>query len=228
LTKLLSDKDIWTRIKAAETLAGIGEPAMSTLPILLEKLTLPPTAEDPRGMEQRYLCFNVFGKMMKKSLGNVDKTLLLKAVSAGLKNQDGRARGDIGGIYQQLSYEEIKPLLPAIREAIFTPAPSGEMFAAGIRLSGLDLFAKHKIKEGMELCFVVLELDKWGKGDRVPRCLKALGAYGAAAKPMIPRLHQLEKDMPANGMKEADVAQVTALIKSIESATDTVELKSLN
>ena len=45
---------------------------------------------------------------------------------------------------------------------------------------------------------------------------------------MIPRLHQLEKDMPANGMKEADVAQVTALIKSIESATDTVELKSLN
>ena len=228
LTKLLSDKDIWTRIKAAETLAGIGEPAMSTLPILLEKLTNLPTSEDPRGMEQRYLCFNVFGKMLKKSLGNVDKTLLLKAVSAGLKNQDGRARGDIGGIYQQLSYEEIKPLLPAIREAIITPAPSGEMFAAGIRLSGLDLFAKHKIKEGMELCFVVLELDKWGKGDRVPRCLKALGAYGAAAKPMIPRLHQLEKDMPANGMKEADVAQVTALIKSIESATGTVELKSLN
>jgi hypothetical protein len=101
------------------------------------------------------------------------------------------------------------------------------MFAAGIRLSGLDLFAKHKIKEGMELCFVVMEIDKWGKGNRVPACLKALGTYGAAAKPMIPRLRQLEKDMPAQGMQD-QVAQVTALIKSIESATGTVELKSLN
>ena len=227
LTKLLTDKDLWMRVKAAETLAGIGAPAMSTLPVLLGKLTEKPTAEDPRGMEQRYLCFNVFGIMLKNSLGGVDKALLCKAVAAGLQNQDGRARGAIGGIYQQLSYEEIKPLLPAIREAIVTPAPSGEMFAAGIRLAGLDLFAKHRIKEGMELCFVVMEIDKWGKADRVPKCLKALGTYGAAAKPLLPRLRQLEKDMPGQGMQE-QVAQVTALIKSIESATDTIELKTLN
>ena len=228
LTKLLSDKDLWMRVKAAETLAGIGAPAMSTLPVLLEKLTQKPTVDDPRGMEQRYLCFNVFGIMLKNSLGGVDKNLLRKAVTAGLQNQDGRARGAIGGIYQQLSYEEIKPLLPTIRESIVTPAPSGEMFAAGIRLAGLDIFAKHHIKEGMELCFVVMEIDKWGKGDRVPKCLKALATYGAAAKPMLPRLHQLEKDMPGQGMKEDDVAQVTALIKTIENAAGTVELRSLN
>ena len=35
------------------------------------------------------------------------------------------ARGWIDSIYQKLSYEEIKPLLPAIHEAIVTPAPSG-------------------------------------------------------------------------------------------------------
>jgi hypothetical protein len=227
LTELLSDKDLWLRVKAAETLAGIGAPAMSTLPVLLEKLTQEPAADDPRGMEQRYLCFNVFGIMLKNSLGNVDKTLLRRAVAAGLRNQDGRARSAIGGIYQQLGYEEIKPLLPVIREAIVTPAPSGEMFAAGIRLAGLDLFAKHRIKEGMELCFVVMEIDKWGKGDRVPKCLKALETYGAAAKPMLPRLRQLEKDMPAQGMKQVNVAQVAALIKTIENATGTVELRSL-
>ena len=228
LTKLLSHSDLWMRVKAAETLAGIGAPAMSTLPVLLERLTLKPTAGDPRGMEQRYLCFNVFGIMLKNTLGDVDKTLLLKAVAAGLQNQDGRARSAIGGIYQQLTYEEIKPLLPAIREAIVTPAPSGEMFAAGIRLAGLDIFAKHRIKEGMELCFVVMEIDKWGKGDRVPKCLKALATYGAAAKPMLPRLRQLEKDMPTQGMKADEVAKVTALIKNLENATGTVELRSLN
>ena len=227
LTKLLDHSDLWMRVKAAETLAGIGAPAMSTVPVLLERLAQAPSAGDPRGMEQRYLCFNVFGKMLKKSLDGVDQALLRKAVIAGLQNQDGRARGDIGGIYQQLSYEQIKPLLPAIRQAIIKPAPSGEMFAAGIRLAGLDIFAQHRIKEGMELCFVVMEIDSWGKGNRVPRCLKALETYGAAAKPMLPRLRQLEKDMPANGM-QAQVAQVSALIKQIEDATEPVELRTLN
>ena len=158
LTELLNHKDLWTRVKAAETLANIGQPAIATATILLERLAQKPTAEDPRGMEQRYLCFNVFGKMLKNSLAGVDQSLLRKAVVAGLQNQDGRARGDIGGIYQQLSYEQIKPLLPAIRESIVTPAPSGEMFAAGI-----GILAKHRIEEGMELCFVVMEIDKWGK-----------------------------------------------------------------
>lgn len=227
LTKLLTHDDLWLRIKAAETLAGIGAPAMSTVPVLLERLAQAPAAGDPRGMEQRYLCFNVFGKMLKKSLAGVDQALLRKAVVAGLQNQDGRARGDVGGIYQQLSYEQIKPLLPAIRRAIVEPAPSGEMFAAGIRLAGLDVFAQHRLREGMELCFVVMEIDKWGKANRVPRCLKALGTYGAAAKPMLPRLRQLAQDMPGQGM-QAQVAQVTALIREIENATGTVELKSLD
>ena len=74
---------------------------------------LPATTEDPRAMEQRYLCGTVFKQMLGKSLDGVDRDQLRKAVAAGLKNQDGRSRGTIGGIYQQLSHEEIKPLLPA-------------------------------------------------------------------------------------------------------------------
>jgi hypothetical protein len=231
LTKLLDHKDLWMRVKAAETLAGIGAPAMSTVPILLERLAQKASTEDPRGMEQRYLCFNVFGKMLKNSLAGVDQALLRKAVVAGLQNQDGRARGEIGGIYQKLSYEQIKPLLPAVRQAIVEPAPSGEMFAAGIRLAGIDILAKHQIKEGMELCFAVMEIDKWGKANRVPRCLKTLATYGAAAKPMLPRLRQLEKDLlvhpEAKGLQPL-INQVTALIKEIEDATETVELRSLD
>ncbi len=230
LTKLLQHSDLWMRIKAAETLAGIGAPAMSTVPILLERLAQKPTAEDPRGMEQRYLCFTVFGKMLKQSLAGVDQALLRKAVVAGLQNQDGRARGEIGGIYQQLSYEEIKPLLPAIRQAIVEPAPSGEMFADEIRLAGLGILAKHHIKEGMELCFVVMEIDKWGKGNRVPRCLKTLATYGAAAKPMLPAPPPTRKRpaRPPRGQgMQPFIEQVRALIKDLENATGTVELRSL-
>ncbi|MDX1563855.1 MAG: DUF6288 domain-containing protein, partial [Phycisphaeraceae bacterium] len=182
LIKALDDQDMWLRIKAAEALAAIGDPAMKTVPKLLKMLAKGPTPKDPRGMEQRYLMFSVFGQMLRRSLDGVDKALLRKAVAAGLHNQDGRARGAAGNIYKQLSYEEIKPLLPAIHEAIVKPSPSGIMFASGIRLAGVEVLARHKVKEGMALCLEVMEIHKWGKRGRIGRCLKILGRYGAAAK----------------------------------------------
>jgi hypothetical protein len=231
LINLLSHDDLWLRVKSAEVLAHIGKPAMSTLPILLERLAREPSPEDPRGMEQRYLCFAVFGQMLKSSLEGVDRDLLAKAVVAGLRNQDGRARGEIGSIYQKMSYEEIKPLLPAIHEAIVKPAPSGEMFASGIRLSGLEVLARNRIREGMELCIDVMEIDKWGKRDRIGRCIKILGIYGSAAKPVLPQLRQVEQDLvghpEAKGLLPI-INQLRSLIREIESGSEAIELRSLN
>jgi len=231
LMKTLRHDDLWLRVKAAEALANIGKPAMSAVPELLEMLAKGPSKNDPRGMEQRYLCFAIFGQMLKRSLDDVDRELLRKAVAAGLQNQDGRARGTVGGMYKQLTYEEIKPLLPAIHEAIVKPAPSGIMFASGIRLHGIDVLASHRIKEGMPLCIEVMDIEKWGKRDRITRCLRILGKYGAAAKPMLPRLRQLEKDLlthrEAKGLKP-QIDQLRSLMKKIESATGTVELRSIH
>ncbi len=231
LTAALQHDDLWLRVKAAEALANIGAPAMSTVPELLTMLARGPSKSDPRGMEQRYLCFAVFGKMLKHSLDGVDRDLLREAVRAGLKNQDGRSRGTVGGIYQQLTYEEIKPLLPAIYEAIVVPAPSGIMFASGVRLEGIAVLAKHRIREGMPLCIQIMEIDKWGKKNRIARCLKTLETYGAAAKPMLPELRQLEKDLLAHRearMLAPTIEQVQTLIKKIDSATGTVELRSMH
>ena len=204
LTKLLSHTDLWLRIKAAETLADIGAPAMSTVPILLERLAQKPTADDPRGMEQRYLCSSVFGKMLKRSLAGVDKALLRKAVAEGLQNQDGHARGKISSIYKQLSYEEIKPLLPAIHEAIVKPAPSGEMFADGIRVEGLRLLSQHHIEEGTSaLVKYTRDQNPWESQIRTPELMKILLTYGTHAKAVIPELIKIadyfekeEKDFP--------------------------------
>jgi hypothetical protein len=222
---------LWLRIKAAEALASIGKPAMPSLPALLGMLAKEPPTSDPRGMEQRYLSFAVFGKMLRNSLEGVDRDQLQAAVRAGLSNQDGRARGTVGGVYSKLSFEEIKPLLPAIHKAIVEPAPSGIMFASGIRLSGVELFAKHQIREGIPLCFHVMEIDKWGKKDRIKRCLQALASYGAAAKSILPELRKLEKDLAshreARSLKPL-VEQTRNLIKNIETATGAVELRSLN
>lgn len=231
LRKTLNHPDLWLRIKAADALAAIGAPAMPAVPELLERLTRGPTPEDPRGMEQRFLCFSVFGKMLAKSLDGVDRDLLRKAVVFGLKNQDGRARSNIGDIYQRLTFDELKPLLPAIREAIVKPAPSGEMFSDGIRLKGCELFAKHHIREGMELSLQLLDLDRWGKGARVKRCFEILGNYGAAAKPLLPKLHEIEKKLIAHSEAKAlqpQLEQLRAVIKNIETSTGNVELRNLN
>jgi hypothetical protein len=218
-------------VSAANALAAIGPAAMNAVPDLLTRLAVGPTPEDPRAMEQRYLSSALFGTMLKKSIDGVDRDLLRKAVVAGLKNQDGRARGVVSGIYQQLSFEEIKPLLPAILEAIKEPAPSGEMFAAGVRLSGVEILAKHRIKEGMQLCLDVMEIDRWGKKDRIDRCLNIMAIYGPAAKPMLPKLRELETALSKHQEAKSLAPSVLALqnlIKKIETSTGNVELRSLD
>lgn len=232
LRKALQHEDLWLRIEAAEALAGIGAPALEALPDLLTMLAKSPTKDDPRGMEQRYLSFVVFGKILARSpLAGVDRNLLRAAINAGLKNQDGRSRGIIGGTYDKLTYEEIKPLLPAINDAIVTGAPSGIMFADEIRLSGLTLFAKFHIKEGIPLCIDLMDLDRWGQGRRIPRCLSILKSYGAAAKPMIPKLQQLEQAIvKRSSPKKLDplIVVLQKAIKEIEESTTTPELRSIN
>lgn len=230
LTALLDHEDMWLRIKAAQALASIGQPAMPALPKLLRMLAKGPSAKDPRGMEQRYLCFAVFDNMLKKSIDGVDRDLLREAVAAGLRNQDGRARGSVGGVYGRFSYEEIKPLLPAIHEAILNPAPSGEMFASSIRLAGLELFAKHLIREGLPLCIDIMEIDKWGKKYRIGRSLDILSMYGSAAKTELPRLRQLEKMLTAH--EEAkdlapQIATLRTMIAKLEQGGEPVKLRSL-
>ena len=102
-------------------------PATPAVPQLLEMLAQVDMENDPRGMQQRYLSFALFDRngMLARSLEGVDRPALYAAVRAGLRNEDGRARGSIGSVYRHLSLEEVTPLLPAVHEAVLQPAPSG-------------------------------------------------------------------------------------------------------
>jgi Family of unknown function (DUF6288)/HEAT repeats len=236
LQKTLDDPDMWLRIKVAEALAAIGTPAKKTVPRLLELLTQVDEKNDPRGMQQRYFTFALFdnGGMLGRSLDGVDRPALYEAVQASLKNQDGRARGSIGSVYRQLSFDEIEPLLPAIHEAIVQPAPSGEMFADDIRVEGLRVLAKHHIEEGMgALASYTRDQNPWNSQQRTPELMKILAAYGSHAKAVIPELVKIayyfeheEKDFPKKlGLQKANSVRDT--IKAIESSTNTPPLIKL-
>ncbi len=233
LRKTLAQPDLWLRIKTAEALAGIGAPATKAVPQLLELLAQVDVKNDPRGMQQRYLSFALFERdgMLGRSLEGVDRPALYKAVRAGLKNEDGRARGSIGSVYRHLSLEEIKPLLPAIYEAIVQPAPSGEMFADGVRVEGLRLLAQHHIEEGMHaLVIYTRDQNPWESQIRTPELMKILLSYGTHAKVVIPELTKIanyfekdEKDFPPP-LVRMKAKSVREAITAIEATTDGPEL----
>ena len=237
LTKTLEADDVWLRIQAAYALASVGDAARSAVPTMLQ-LAMRDDPADPRGFTQRYLAFCLFYRggalkmrgLLSRSVDGVDRELLLPAIARLLANDDGRARGAVGTVYQNLSFEELVPILPTIVETIRTPSPSGVMFANDIRLRGIDLLAKHRVREGMELAIPVMEIDEWGKQDRILRGLRALQVYGGAAKPILPDLRDLEQSLEAhpeakNLGKQIELCRET--IAAIEAAPKGDPLRSV-
>jgi hypothetical protein len=237
LQQCLKDQDLWLRVSAAEALSKIGQSAKPAVPKLLELLSEVDKVNDPRGMQQRYLTLALFSGdgMLGGDLVGVDRESLYKAVRAGLKNQDGRARGSLSSVYRNLSAQDIKPLLPAIYQAITEPAPSGEMFADEIRVEGLRLFAKHHIEEGIKACVqYARQQNPWASELRTPELMEILLSYGTHAKAIVPELRALaeyfEKDEPnfPEELMKQKAMSVRATIHAIEASTDTPKLIRLN
>jgi hypothetical protein len=234
LRQALQHSDLWLRVKAADALAAIGKEALPALPDILDRIARTPEKDDPRAMEQRYLCGAVFEKMLRdaKHLEGVDRDKLRTAIARGLQNQDGHVRSKVSGIYERLTFDEIAPLLPAIREAIVKPAPSGEMFAEGVRLNGLKLLAKHHVEDGiMATADYVTSQNPWASQERIKEILPLLLQYGAHAQAAIPKLReaakyfeQREPDFPKKLSLEK-AAAVREAIATIEASTDRPELK---
>ena len=114
------------------------------------------------------------------------------------------------------------------------PAPSGEMFADTIRVEGLRLLAKHRVREGLHACVkYTREQNPWASEERTPELMKILLTYGTHAKAVIPELTKIaeyfekdEKDFPEELMiLKAKCVRKT--IKAIRASTDTPKLHSL-
>jgi hypothetical protein len=198
---------------------------------------------DPRAMKRRYLGFALFMSgyadntprrgLLADSLEGVDRQMLFPAIRRMLAIDDGLARSQMGAVYGKLTVAELDKLWPDILRAVERPAPSGEMFADGIREAGVQLMAKHHIKEGMRVCVEYAKnQNPWASQERMGRILSALKPYGAAAKAVLPDLRELaafcrnEKDFPEDCRKKKTAA-VEEAIKAVEAATDLPELRGI-
>jgi hypothetical protein len=236
LLETFESEDLWLRILVADALAGIGAPAREAIPVLLTRLAEADkyTDTDPRKMEQRYLAFALFDRrgLLGRSIEGVDRDLLREAVRAGLVNQDGRARSAFTSVYDKLSPEEIRPLLPAIRDAVVESSPSGIMFNKGVRTEGVKILAKHKVEQGMSagVEYLAQIFDAHGGAAQVPKILKYLESYGTHAQAIIPQLEQITEQMEANDAKRRERARrhdgklVRETIEKIKASKDTPKL----
>eukprot|EP00752_Nemacystus_decipiens_P013559 g12017.t1 len=222
LIETIEAEDMWLRILAAQALAGIGNQARSAVPTLLKRLAMPATDADPRNMEQRYLSYVLFnrrGGLLSRSIKGVDRDLLVEAVRAGLGNEDGRARGSFVSVFDKLTLEEIRPLLPAIYQAVVESAPSGIMFSYEVRNEGLRLLAKHNVQEGMQAGADYLRetWDQWGSGRRTPTILKHLVTYGGNATVITPQLEEIAQLMEAADAKRRQRSRTHTHLKVREA-----------
>ncbi len=237
LTEALDADDVWTRIQACLALAGIGEPARAAVPAML-RLAVRSDPADPREFTQRYLAFCLFYKggalkmrgLLSRSVNGVDRSELLPAIARLLRNDDGRARSALVTIFDTLTFDELRPLLPDLVDVVRHASPSGVMFKDGIRTRALTFLADHAVAEGRELALTIVENGEWGLKDRLPKCLEALAKYGSAAREELPRLAELQAALRAASKGEDPngfVALCERTAAAIEAAQDAPQLRSV-
>ena len=231
LRALLKDSDPWTQSQACFALLVLSpEVRKACVPDLL---TLAVTANpaDPRRRVQRAVGAALFSpppgsrgpqSILAGSLDGVDRRLLIPAVQSLLKNEDSVARGSVGHIYSKLTDQDLAVLLPSILKASEQMAPSGEMFAEGIRLAGLDLLSRLHIREGMPVCVLISE-PKWGSP--LVKCMEFLKRYGAHAKEVLPQLQALREKYKGHAQEQAVIDKTIA---EIQASTATPQLVGMN
>ncbi len=238
LREAMRSDDLWLRVQAVKALTAIGEPAMVALPEILEMLAKGPTPQDPRAMEQRFLVEALFHPrkgMLRSSLDGVNRDLLLAAIKSGLQNQDGRTRGNFGRAYENLTIDELKPILPAIHQAILVKSPSGIMFDGSVQNAGLDLYSRNHVDQGIEMIVHYIRVQKpHGSDSNTRRLLNMLKSYGVHAQRAIPELEKLadyfeggEPDFP-QWASDKKAEAVRAAIKEIKQIKDKPKLIDLN
>lgn len=238
LRAALRDPDPWLECIAAEAIRSLSPAERKAGVNDLLAMAVRTNPADPRRHAALYASTVLFHRfpgsrapqsILEASLEGVDREQLYPAIHTLLKHEDSIARGSVSATFKNLDDHDLIELLPDIAKAIQPLAPSNEMFADGVRLAGLDLLSRLRIREGMTLCVSVLEPDRWGEQNRTKAILPYLVRYGAQAKPLVPKLKEVRdylakvKRVPAARLTHFDEA-----IAAIEASRDLPTLVDLS
>ncbi len=185
-------------------LAPLGEdgPARRAVPALLRQAATVEPETDPRqrlpgliagtlfyrGNVQPYSGYFPGGRGME----TLDRDLLIPAIRVLLQNPNGGVRSTTSSIYRHLTPDDLESLWNDIYWATKYQAPSGSMFAGGVRGAGLNLMADHRVREGIELG-IDWTFTQWGWGQRarLDTGVPILAKYGRNLEPHLPEIEAI-------------------------------------
>ena len=206
IAKALTDDAAIVRIAGSYALARIDKPARGAVADMLRAMLVDEEDGEMRPVQQamayalgyaagRYAPLYFDGILPKYAEGEdplegVDRELLYAAVRKLMRSSSGRVRGCGVYVLRFFTREDTAAMAQPIWDIIVEATPNYVMFDDLPRKYGLDLFARHRIAEGIGLCFQTLE-DRWGKGVRFQNRCRTLQAYAGNAKAYLPRLKEM-------------------------------------
>jgi len=240
LMKLVDSDDQLLQTHAIMALGEIGDPR-AVAPLL--ELAAGEFKNDRKGIMHRIVSRALFapGGLLAGSIDGVDRELLYPAVRRLLRCKGGHERSLMAAaVLKKLTFKELEPLWPDLVPALRECAPTGVMFASGVRQTIATILAENKVEEGMPLLLEYMKLQKpHGSGGRNKIIMDLLTQYGAAAKPLLPAMETylafLEQEHPwvdrgqpppAHFYKN-QVPHVKDAMDAIRAATNTPELVSI-
>jgi hypothetical protein len=158
-------------------------------------------------MNQRYVAFVLWGDgangsprgLLRRNMKGVDQKLLIPAIRRLIRNQDGLVRNFVAKGMDQMSFEDLAPLWDDIAWGVENPSPSGIMFNAEIRETGMKLLAKYNFKETVPVTAkFVLSMKPHGSQARIFRIMDVLRSFGTEAKTALPSLYKARAYYQAN------------------------------
>jgi Family of unknown function (DUF6288) len=173
---------------------GLVKVAGDAIPLLLNT-TLKHTDDDPRRVMQYITAkalFIKYGLLKYHNIEAKDRPLLVPAMKAWLANQNSRVRQLVTDtVYDMLTEQELAQLWKDIYHSARHTSVSGVGRAGAVSTDGIELLAKHRAEEGMNLAVWYMRWQReHGSKIRMPMLAEALESYGANAQPFLPYLEQ--------------------------------------
>ena len=172
---------------------GVGSDRRA-IPALLKRAALRQPERDP----QRKLDLAVAGALRNGLFRNADmmksadRSALIPAIKNLLVTPNGRARSLTSSCFKHLSEADLEQLWGDIYYAAKYQAPSGSMFAGGVRAAGLNLMVERRVQEGIAVGVDwALRQEGWGNGGRKDQGIPALLKYGGALKDFVDKINEV-------------------------------------
>lgn len=232
MKRLETDDDILFRFFAVDALAsknqpygqkeqyGLGAEAGPAVPLLL-KLASKPVPNDPRQHLHWWISEALFYHRLfdvYTAEHETDSELLAAVIKQLLSNENGRARSMVS--LDKLTDEQLEPLWPDILAATRERAPSGIMFSGGVIERGMELLAKHRIKEGLDYMMELAESETDTEGGFRPwywkKMFAALPNYGESALPVVEVIEKWK--MVEKNLWDDIAKELPELRKKVESS----------